>query len=123
MNGLETKHNLTPASFIDKQEVRLTTQQKALLILLKDKIGKNEAISREDMVDFYIKHVKGGDEYVEKWVYDYNVKHYVELQNPITHRWSSYWNIKSLSRMWFQSNLGAVIIKGKVLVIPIIEAD
>ena len=58
------KPNLTPASF-DNGLVRLTDAQKELMKLLHNSVSSGEMISREMMLDFYIKHIKKSETYKE----------------------------------------------------------
>lgn len=111
------QNNITTVSFEQKKD-NLRDVEKALLNLLKDSLEKNSPITREVILDFYIKNMKGSETYTRNWKWNRETFKY---GNTETRKWRDDWNIKSIAIQWFKSNLGGIIIKGKILIIPVIE--
>lgn len=112
--------NITPVSFITKQvyEERLTVGQKKLLALMQNKISSNTPITLEDIKDTYYDAVnRNGYMNWHVWETGYRQRQISKEQFKLN-CWS-----KEKSIQWFKSNLGACILKGKLLVIPIIEIE
>lgn len=121
---LEKRSPLKPASF-EQRAVKLTDAQKMLLKLLIKKASKNEMISREEMVDFYIKHIKKSETFIVqgRWETDWDTGKsvYRYYLTPVTKRWRDEYNFNVQAYQWFKNNLGSVIMKGKVLIVPVFE--
>lgn len=125
MNEISKVSELKPASFDNSAVIKLTDAQSSLISLLKKKAVKMEAITRDELLDFYIKNVKGSENYrvygrkphpnpeIPYMIPDYD--------NYTDRQWREYWNIRALAITWFKTNLGACILKGKLLAIPVIE--
>lgn len=111
--------SLQPASFENNKP--LSYGQKNLLKLLTDKINNKEVVTKEDIVECYWEAVCDNDGKIIRWE-----DRYVGLpdqkwkQIPIEYNKNSY-KIKSAAMQWFKTNLGNCILKGKLLVIPVIE--
>lgn len=123
MNEVSKISELKPASFEGKD--RLTREQRKLLELLKEKIHSNLPITRNDILEFYITNIKKSPtykNYARKW--DAQYRGYSTDFNDYDIRfWKDKYGIMTLALQWFKNNLGAVIIKGKVLIIPVIELN
>ena len=115
MNNLVINNSIVP---FEAPNIKLTEAQIQLLIFLKERIKSNLPINKDDILEFYLKYVKkkeGENEAKQKW----NGTEWYYVTVYTTFR--SKWNIKTQAINWFKNNLGAVIIKGKILIIPTIE--
>lgn len=122
-NQITKISNLTPASF-ENPNVGLTKEQGKLLELLKERVHSNTPITRDCILDFYLQNVKKSEGYkrhLQK--YNHAMQRWEYTGETEVRLWKNEYNIKSQAVQWFKNNLGAVIIKGKILIIPIIEAD
>ncbi len=118
MNEIVKLSDLKPVSFIaHKEEIKLTSGQALLLKLMKDKLSAGEAITIDDIKSCYYEHFNR-DGYLNHYNF-FTTERMIKISKEefINER---YWS-RSTSMQWFKSNLGACIIKGKLLVIPIIE--
>jgi len=124
-NQIVKLSDLKPASFDDRNLVRVTDGQNALIAFIKDKAEKGEIITRDNLLDFYIEKVKGSEYYKvygKKSHPDPNYTHMIpDFDNYRLAKWREVSDIKSQAIQWFKNNLGACILKGKLLAIPIIE--
>lgn len=125
--GIQTTYDTLPVSFSDRREVKMTDPQKALVAFLKNKANSNEMITRADILDFYITHVRGGEYfkiYGQKPHPDPRYTHTIyDFSNWTWGKWRDQYNISSCAVTWFKNNLGSCILKGKLLAIPVIEID
>ncbi len=123
-NQIVKKSNLTPASFNVGKDT-LTPAQTALLKLMQEKIEAKIPIDSEDIVNIYIKEIKKKETY-RQYKYLYFDNKYGSIYSQTEYEIRTYrddWDIKVISRQWFKLNIGSVIIKGRLLVVPIIEID
>lgn len=105
-----------PVSFSGKEK-ELSVGQQLLLELLKQRIIECSPITISDIVDVYFKTVsKDGDTVRVRGNLSYTsfYCHKVDKNNQTA---------RSRAVQWFKQNLGACIIKGKLLVVPIIDMD
>ncbi|MFT5450594.1 MAG: hypothetical protein ACI9N9_000071 [Enterobacterales bacterium] len=116
----------TAVSFDNKSH--LTKAQVALMKLLNDSVKNKSTIDKDVMIDFYINNIKQRETFKERGRYTYyydefNIQKWgwVQYINPITKRWRDVYDIDASARNWFKNNLGAVILKGKVLIVPVFE--
>lgn len=123
-NQIAKLSDLKPASF-DDRAIRMTDAQSALIIFIKENAEKGEIITRDKLLDFYIEKVKGSEHYKvygqkphPNPIYTHMITDY---DNYKLKKWRDDWNIKTQAIQWFKNNLGACILKGKLLAIPIIE--
>lgn len=115
--------SLQPANFSimkDNSSLQITL----IVNLLSDSIKNQQPICKSDVINTYVewKFTSKEGVYIEK-----------DVKDPITGTWSypyvkvdkeeyrSHWRTVTLAKQWFKSNLGAAIIKGRLLVIPIID--
>lgn len=121
MNQVSKISNAVPSSF-ESPSIRLTPQQSQLLIFLKDKVHSNSQITRDDILDFYLKNVKkssGYKKHLQRYNHALGIWEYTgETEIRL---WKNEWNIKIQAIQWFKNNLGSVILKGKILILPVIE--
>lgn len=111
MTDIVKQSDLKPASF--QYDYKLTNGQKKLLSLLHEKINSSQVIERDDIVQLYIDAMCRNSQKM-KWNYELQRK----IPKEVT---KDTWWIRTEALSWFKSNLGACIIKGKLLVIPIID--
>lgn len=112
---LQKISDIQPASFQKRLE-KLSDGQAKILELLKNSIENNKQITTEDIVDLYFSIVSKdgvaitirGNMYSSQHFYSYNIgkNHQYTRTKAIT---------------WFKQNLGACIIKGRLLAIPVID--
>lgn len=116
-----------PASVmsLSLHEDNLTSAQKALLKLLQTKLTKKEVITKEDILTLYLLEVKGSETYRKYGTKPHPNPEYThritDYDNYTTHKWREVYGIQNTAVNWFKNNLGSCIIKGKLLVIPVIE--
>lgn len=103
----------------------LTRGQIALLALMKKKVEEGGVISQDDVTDIYKTHV-GKPGYwlrtdTEGW------SQYLDHEPTIKEGWKYYphsdWHFENRSKQWLRQNLGSLILKQKLVVIPIIEIE
>lgn len=129
METTPQKSNTTTAVSFDNKS-NLTDAQTQLLELLEQSILTNTVINTNVMLDFYLSNIKGGETYILQGSYfrelDPVSNRYVNkwryFDEPKVQKWRDEYNIKMQARQWFKTNLGAVILKGKVLILPVIES-
>lgn len=112
--------DLTPVPF-DQRLPILTKAERNIITLLTDRIKTGVPINKDDIIDCYIKTVavngkKMMDQCVGDWTKDngYTWKHIeVDLIN--------HYMTPDKAKAWFQRNIGGCILKGGLVVIPVIE--
>ena len=110
--NLVRKLNEQPVS-IESSGRKLTDGQIALLALMKQKIEDGETITKAEIKDIYNTHVRtteGG-----RWWSDTN--------NDWVYWEHSDYEVNLKSQQWFRLNLGSLILKAKLVVIPLIEIE
>ncbi len=122
MKGITKKLN---AVSFESASHKLTDAQKALLKLLSEKLKKKEILDRDEILEFYLKHIKKDETYQERvtrYGYDARGNHteYYTGEVKIL-KWRDHSDIRAVSTAWFKTNLGSVILKGKLFIIPVIE--
>ncbi len=117
--------DVKPASFDDRRVVKMNSAQTALINFIKDKADKGEVITKDDLLDFYVREVKGSEYYKAYGTKPHPNPQYThqitDYDNYTLKLWRLEWNIKSQAIQWFKNNLGGCILKGKLLAIPVIE--
>lgn len=114
---------------------RLTIQIKLVVDLIKSSIDKNSPITKEDITSIYIDWRIAAKKGLTKQV----ISHYESRFNEYHGKYfdhavwkhteatregfTAQWDTQYLARQWFKNNLAAAIIKGKLLVIPIIDIE
>lgn len=114
--ALQKQSDLKPAPF-DSSFSRLTHGQKLLLDLIMKHIESNTPITRDDIGEVY------GQAMGVKELHDYGRDEngqwgYRRMQIDVRQdKYRKKWR----SLQWFKNNIGACILKGKLIVIPAIE--
>lgn len=90
-------------------------QSKIIVTLLSDAIKKERSITREDIMKAHTDYIFYTADFYFQRIPTYN-----GLQRKKVHKrfYTPNW---SKAHQWFKSNLGAAIIKGKILAIPVID--
>jgi hypothetical protein len=114
---LSRQSDLSAASFLYK-DVNVTEGQRALLHLLHDRISNKMPITQEDIIDLYfdVCSKNGRTIRIRKGMNWNQVTTAIEADKDHP-------EVRYKARQWFMNNLGNCIIKGKLLVIPVIEID
>lgn len=126
------KENHTEIVSFDSYKPKLTDANKLILKFLKDAYENKTIISKDDICELYIKwkfqnpnkipHYK--DNWGNYWS-EYHKSHIRSNKRILTYItkevWLNKWGNKTKCVQWFKNNLGAVILKGKLVVLPIIE--
>ena len=117
--------HLQVASFVPPN--RIYSQTRVIIQMLIDSVKNGKPITKEDITNAYIDwkvsegkklidKVYNGWEWKEKgFNYQYS---YIEVSKE---KYATLYETPGNARNWFKSNLGAAIISGKILAIPIIE--
>lgn len=106
------------AVLIQQSKKKLTDGEIALLALIKNKLKNNLSITREDFVKIYQKRVQ---RYAQKdGLYDYDSENNRFIYKPRDYLKSE---IELQAYQWFVSALGRLIIKAKLIVIPVIDIE
>ena len=96
---------------------RLTDGEKALLVLIIKKVKSKNSLTIDEVSDIYQKHVAYG-----RWYWDFSPDADLVWKNKrcLGQNLSEEQLIKN-TRQWFISNLGRLIIKGKLVAIPVLS--
>lgn len=130
----EISKQLTEVVSFEAQKPKITSSNKHILNLLKISLETKRVICREDIYNVYIDWRFGKGALVPfwqsefKWVYvDYLQRQEWRDQGKKVYlprmEWIEKRNYKACAIAWFKNNLGAVILKGKLIVLPIIEIE
>lgn len=110
--------------------LRLTPPIKLVIGLLTNSIHENRAITKNDIVatymdwrdtqrcygsKYYKRRCLGLNRLTDKWIYEH-----VEVTRD---EYMTLSHIQMNARNWFKSNLAGAIIRGKLLVIPVIDIE
>jgi hypothetical protein len=108
---------LKPASFQNRTD-RTLLQTELILELLTKGIKENKVIDRDDIINCYVKYVfREGRVVTIQKMQDWK---WVDLIVDEEDFKKEYWT-KSKALNWFKCNLGAAILKGRILAIPVID--
>ncbi len=101
------------------QLVTLSKPQNGLLSLIIDAINNKNAITMHDIVDCYCKYIRCN--YYDPW--DAESKEYMikEEFKKHSHVWT--YRLRSLIKSWFVNTIGTLVLKGKLMVLPIIKIE
>lgn len=118
MVDIAKNSELNPVNF-DNSFNDLTKGQTLLLQLLVNKLETKTPITKEDIETCYIQSVSNNG---IKKIFTLESNgiggyHYRNIDTDL----KTHWATKSKSLQWFKMNLGSCILKGKLLVIPVIE--
>lgn len=106
-------------------KITLTKSEKSLFEIIRDCVESKTPLTWEAVVSLYSKVIR---EKYQNHFWDYDEKQYVyEILDVIDEykKDSQVWKykIKGLIRTWFLTNIGRLVIKNKLVVIPVIELD
>lgn len=129
MNEITRRSDVKAVSFSANN--RITPQIKLVIALIKQSIERNKPISKEDIINTYCDyremhpyapHRRLPIFYKEEWKYSNNsrIVSYKEISRA---EYATTYTARLNAMQWFKGNLAAAIIKGKLLVIPIIEIE
>lgn len=113
---------------------RFTDGQVGLLALINDCVVKNKVCNFDDVVRVYCKTVcgtyhkevyeleklPGATFYSKKWLPSKKIDVYNEYKAN-SYEWT--YRLRSRVKQWFISTIGILVLKGKLIVLPIIEVD
>lgn len=121
----EIQRQLLPASF--KNNDRSTRQVDLIVQLLADSIRNNKQITIDDIIETFLTWKKevGKKLILHEWNSGYqerNEYHY-KFREVSKEEFAAHWETKQKARNWFKNNLGAAIIRGKILAIPVIDIN
>lgn len=119
-NKISIPSDLKPVSFTNC--VKDTLQIKLIVALITKSINENNAISIEDIINCYTTYKLNthGKLTKELWL-GYSHVPQSKRVDITQEEFKALYGTKMAARQWFKSNLGSAIIRGKLLVIPIIE--
>lgn len=121
MNDIVKQSGLKAASFCNG--IKRYQQTFLIVELIKKSISESRQITIEDIVSVYLdKKFPTPYSSAIGWWEDSNGKwihYYCSRETYIKYKMNNH--LEDKAKNWFMSNLGAAIIKGKLLVIPIIE--
>jgi len=105
-----------------EKKLRLTYPQRLLLQLIRKKLLDSMSITKRDIALLYINAVKKKKFYVwQELIYSHHKDSYYYTGKSSIVRWIDDPKIYVTAQRWFKSNIGACIVKGKVLILPEIE--
>ena len=123
MMDLQKISDIKPASFVPNNRED-SLQIKLILRLLKSSIDNGKAITLDDIrmlhAEYSMTVMRNGAGY--GWFWDDRLNRTYRRAKTIE-EWLHSHSQPSLSITWFKNNLGAAILKGKILAIPVIEID
>ena len=116
----ETRMDLTinghkTAPFETKPSKRLTDGQLALLALMKKKIKSGKTITKQEIIDIYAFHV-------QRTPYQrYTIQKYNKARQVFEYGLEdmSDWSMEQYASQWLVQNLGRLILKEKLIAIPV----
>ena len=122
-----SNNNLSVVSFAESKP-KLTSANKLILALLKEACENKSVITRDNIFNLYwiwkfgdvekIKKTSREGTYsrlLDKWTYAWIETEYTKKQ------YFNLYTIKPQALEWFKKNLGAVILKGRLVVLPVID--
>jgi hypothetical protein len=119
----EIQRQLSAASF--KNNDRSTKQVDLIVDLLTNSIKENRQITIEDIIETFLvwKEQVGKKLILAQWNSGYQERneHHYKYKEVSKKEFAQHWETKQKARNWFKTNLGAAIIRGKILAIPVID--
>lgn len=120
---LQKISNITPASFITNNKED-SLQIKLILHLLKNSIKNGIPITLEDIRNTHAEYAMLSRRNGSGWNWFINEKgEKIWRQAKSKEEWVNSYSTSRLSILWFKNNLGAAILKGRILAIPVIEIN
>lgn len=113
-----TKRQIQPVYF-DDRIVALTPGQKNILDLLIHHTKNRTSIENEHIVECYIKSVSESGKQKRIGNHKKNGKETFGEYTITLTKYSQ--GINQKARQWFKANLGSCVIKGRILVVPVIN--
>lgn len=101
------------------QLVPINKAQQGLLNLIIDAVDAKKVITMNDIVNCYCVHVRSN--YYHPWDaknIEYKVKDEFKKQSYV---WT--YRLRALVKQWFVGTIGTLVLKGKLIVLPIIEIE
>ena len=105
------------AAVFELGKTKLTDGQLALLVLIKKSVENKKPIEESEICELYEKHILGTREY-QASRYNFDTEEWYLVPSLYQD-----YEIKIKAKQWLKLNLGALIIKAKLVVIPIIDID
>jgi hypothetical protein len=124
----EVQHNLPALSIqTTSQLISLTKAQKALLKTVTDCIKNKESLTMDKIVDVYYHNVR--KIHLQEYGWSLEKRKYMHMQEldvmeeykKNTGNWT--YGIRSKVRQWFISNLGILVVKNQLIVVPVINIE
>lgn len=101
-----------------------TPATKLVVELIANRVKEQQPITSDDIINLYIDWKITTKQELRTYVwYGYNNIPREAYISVGVDEYRKYYRVKNLSRAWFKNNLANAIIRGKLLVIPIIEID
>ena len=120
MNKITTSTERRPVRF-DDRIVALTPGQKNIIDLITYHLKRKSDIQNDDILECYIKSVSDNGKQRKVGLQEKNgKKQYGEYTITLT-KYSQ--GINQKARQWYKANLGKCVIKGRLLVIPVINFE
>ncbi len=120
MSELEQTNTLLPAVSFATEGPKITYAQHKIIEFIKEKIQAKEPITRYDILILYCEtYTQNKDRTIRLYCW-YKNEFGWHNKVPFIHAITTY-EIKNKAIGWFKTNLGSAIVKGKLMVIPIIE--
>lgn len=110
-----SQNEFSAVSFTEERN-KLSRSQDIIFELLTDKLSKKEPINRDDIIDAYFKAVSKDGKTIRVRSCLYSTQFFQCLFVDRSHP-----EAKKRAITWFKDNLGGCILKGKMLIIPVIN--
>lgn len=133
MNGIAKSINGGLAIDTTGQLPSLTKAQKALLVLIRNCVEQQKPLSVDDMILLYYNNIRKTISIGMDWYYPkdengnskYSYGRYARYETKdILECWKAgeeIWRFRTTIRHWFVSNIGILVIKNQLVVVPTIE--
>lgn len=97
----------------------LTPAQRACYNFIVDKLNAKEVVTRKAIVEIYKDKILGNRTY---WTREWVGSEYKQVQKLRRLRSEVYY-IRPAAMQWFKSCIGALVVRGKFLVLPVIDIE
>lgn len=122
--SLSKQTNIRSVSFAPDKKV--LPQEQLIIKLITYSIDNNAPITKADIINAYAEYVLMRDRKLIKKIFVRFTEHYHSVYTTIEvnkEEFAKLYRTKIAARTWFKSNLAGAIIKGRLLVIPIIDIE
>lgn len=100
----------------------LTPSQQAIMELLTKSINEKRPVSREAIVDAYTTTLHpSGETTIRYETYNWEQRKYEKVAKKVVVKED--WRTAQKAISWFKNNLATCIIKGRILILPVIEIE